>query len=217
MANSDQAQYTLRYNEITGDLEAQVGLNWITLVLANAGSGITQLHGDVAAGPGTGNQAATLATVNTDVGSFTSANITINAKGLITAAANGSGGASPNVVMGTDTAQSTTSTSPAFTTTTTVTITPSSNTAKIKITAMGTLETSSNTGYASIQKDGVEVASPLILSTSSAAPASMQWLDTPGDTLPHTYAVSISAPNNDGAVNWGGNSATNVIIAEEIH
>jgi hypothetical protein len=54
--------------------------------------GIDQLTGDVLAGPGSGSQAATLATVNSDVGSFTSANITVNAKGLVTAAANGSTG-----------------------------------------------------------------------------------------------------------------------------
>ena len=39
--------------------------------------GITQLTGDVAAGPGTGAQAATLATVNGSPGSFTLANITV--------------------------------------------------------------------------------------------------------------------------------------------
>ena len=45
-------------------------------------------------GDATGDTALTLATVNSNVGSFTAADITVNAKGLITAAANGSGGSS---------------------------------------------------------------------------------------------------------------------------
>lgn len=56
-----------------------------------AGNYITALTGDVTAS-GPGSAAATLATVNSNVGSFTNANITVNAKGLITAATNGSAG-----------------------------------------------------------------------------------------------------------------------------
>lgn len=53
-----------------------------------AGNYITALTGDVTAS-GPGSVAATLATVNGNVGSFTNANITVNGKGLITAASNG--------------------------------------------------------------------------------------------------------------------------------
>jgi hypothetical protein len=58
---------------------------------------INQLTGDVTAGPASGSQsvAATLATVNSNVGSFTQANITVNAKGLVTAASSGGFNPSP--------------------------------------------------------------------------------------------------------------------------
>jgi hypothetical protein len=52
--------------------------------------GITALTGDVTAS-GPGSAAATLATVNADVGSFTNASITVDGKGRILAATNGTG------------------------------------------------------------------------------------------------------------------------------
>lgn len=66
-----------------------------------SGNYITALTGDVTAS-GPGSVAATLATVNSNVGSFTNANITVNAKGLVTAAASGAVGAI-NVVSKTTT------------------------------------------------------------------------------------------------------------------
>jgi len=57
-----------------------------------AGSYITALTGDVTAS-GPGSATATLATVNSNVGSFTNASITVNGKGLITAASSGTSSA----------------------------------------------------------------------------------------------------------------------------
>lgn len=66
--------------------------DWTTFNNKQAsGNYITALTGDVTA-TGPNSVTATLATVNSNVGSFTNANITVNAKGLITAASNGTGG-----------------------------------------------------------------------------------------------------------------------------
>ena len=64
------------------------------LVVGNGSADIkvSDLTGDVTT---SGSVATTLATVNTNTGSFTCSNVTVNGKGLITAAANGSCGGTP--------------------------------------------------------------------------------------------------------------------------
>lgn len=104
------------YNFQIGDLVLYNGTQWeLTTPAAGVQSvngaqgvvtvnAINQLTGDATAGPASGSQSEvlTLATVNSNVGSFSPAAVTVNGKGLVTAASNVATGALTDSSGGTD-------------------------------------------------------------------------------------------------------------------
>lgn len=77
------------------------GAGWVAVASPGAINGIDALIGDGTAGPvaGGGTAVFTLATANSNPGAFTLANITVNAKGLVTAASSTGTTGSGNVVL----------------------------------------------------------------------------------------------------------------------
>ena len=91
---------TLYYSSNTFLTERSNGTSWESFTDGGTGSGINQLTGDVLAGPGNGVQSATLATVLANPGSYVNTNLTVDAKGRITAINSGATGAGSSTAFG---------------------------------------------------------------------------------------------------------------------
>jgi hypothetical protein len=146
--------------------------------------------------------AGTLATVNSNVGSFTAANITVNAKGLVTAAANGSVGKVLQVVQATtSTTTSTTSTSFADATGLTATITPSSATSRILVLCdISAYVQSDNAaaggirivrGATAVYTDTVAFRVSVNANVAIGTHNAFNYLDSPSTTSATTYKIQI--------------------------
>lgn len=126
-----------------------------------------------------GSTAATLATVNSDVGSFTNASITVNAKGLITAASSGSGSGAPTAATYiTQTSDGTLS-----------------NEQALASLSTGILKNTTSTGVLSIATAGTDYESPLTFSTG---------LTRSTNTITSNLSTGVSG----GQTAYGGTSTT---------
>lgn len=178
----------------TGDQTSVTG-NAGTATALQTGRTIGTATGDVTSAgssfDGTANNtnAYTLATVNSNVGSFTSANITVNAKGLITAASNGTA-PTPTVITVANEATDTTC-FPAFFTAATGDLGPKTNTG---------LTFNSNTSL---------LTSTLIAATTSVTSASILASSNDSGALGASgTAFSDLFLATGGVINWNAGNAT---------
>lgn len=146
------------------------------------------LTGDVTTSAGA--VATTLATVNSNVGSFTNASITVNAKGLITAASSGAASAATIAIATKTDTFSSTSTSFTDVPDLSVTITTTADTDKVRITY--SIAWAGSAGSEVRQLRFVRDGSAIFVGTS-----------TPGSRIP-ALAGTETVTNSNSVTNLGG-------------
>lgn len=179
-----------------------------------SGNYITALTGDIIAS-GPGSVAATLATVNTNVGSFTYGSFTVNAKGLITAA---SSGAAPEVPLTFSTGLTRS--------VNTITVNTSQNISTLSnLTTNGFVKTTGGTGALSIDTNTYITGNQTITLTGDVSGSGTTAITTTlatvtiakGGTGQTTKAAgfdALSPMSASGDVIYGGTSGTGTRLAK---
>ncbi len=194
-----------------------------TISGTNTGDQTITLTGDVT-GSGTSSFATTLATVNASPGTYPNATVTVNAKGLVTAATGGQ----VLAVVKTDTF-STTTVAPSWEDVTglsqAITLTDASN--RVLVMVSGFVGQSSNdySAFVRLVRGSTALAvgdaagnrtqassGGRVPITGTALPIAITTIDTPGSTGPHTYKLqmAIGTGSNTAYLNRTGADGNNI-------